>query len=210
MEQKDPGKNHGSDSNLKLQAKSSNENVRAVVNFPFPAVPQGCEVASAEFRLFANGHKTGRTIQVSQLASAFTENGVTWSNQPGTTGAAASGASGSGWRSWDASAQVVAMYETGGLHGFLVRDANESGGGNDQQYNSRQSGNNRPTLIITYAPATTAEPTDTSAPEATASASQASFSFTGSVGVPPEEALRLTAARRPRRSSRSGLLNHAP
>ena len=69
----------------------------------------------ARLRLYAGSYKEGRTIQALRLASAWTESVVSWSNQPATTGAAATTASGNvaGYLEWTVTAQVAAMY-TGG------------------------------------------------------------------------------------------------
>ncbi len=60
------------------------------------------------------------------------EGGVTWNNQPSTTGTAVTTGSGSGYRSWNVTSQVQAIFSTGANHGFLIRDANEGGGGREQ------------------------------------------------------------------------------
>ena len=64
---------------------------------------------------------------------------MTWSNQPATTGTAATTASGTGWRQWTVTAQVKAMY-TGANHGFLIRDASEGTGNAAQSFGSREGG----------------------------------------------------------------------
>ena len=75
---------------------------------------------------------------------------MTWSNQPATAGAAATVASGTGYREWSAAAQVQAMY-TGGNNGFLIRDAAEGGSGLEQGFHSREKGtDNPPRLVITF------------------------------------------------------------
>lgn len=145
--------NKGTDGILKVQGKNSN-NMRALLRFALPTnVPAGCVVQSAELRLYAASWKNGRTLQVFRLNGAWTEYGVTWANQPGTTGTAVTTTSGSGWRQWNVTAMVQTMLDTGVNHGFLVRDANESGSGNEQQFHAREKGNNIPVLIITLAPA---------------------------------------------------------
>jgi hypothetical protein len=85
--------------------------------------------------------------------------GVTWGNQPASTGTAAETGSGSGYRQWNVVSQVQAMY-AGSNNGFLIRDKTEGGGGNEQEFNAREKGENRPMLIITFGPITA----DASAP----------------------------------------------
>ncbi|MBX3055537.1 MAG: right-handed parallel beta-helix repeat-containing protein [Anaerolineae bacterium] len=145
--------NKGTDGILKVQGKNSN-NMRALLRFALPTnVPAGCVVQSAELRLYASSWKNNRTLQVFRLNGNWTEYGVTWANQPGTTGTAVTTTSGSGWRQWNVTAMVQTMLDTGVNHGFLVRDANETGSGNEQQFHAREKGNNIPVLIITLAPA---------------------------------------------------------
>jgi hypothetical protein len=113
-------------------------------------VPSGCQVTSAKLRLYATSYKTGRTLQALMVAAPWTEGALTWNNQPGTTGAAATVASGSGYREWDVLGQVVNMYATAN-NGFLIRDAAENGGGIDQVFHSREKGSdNPPRLVITF------------------------------------------------------------
>jgi hypothetical protein len=50
-------------------------------------------------------------------------------------------------------------------NGFLIRDASENGGGNEQQFHSREKGENMPQLVIVFAAAApTATPTSTPVP----------------------------------------------
>ena len=150
--QGDPSKNNGSDSNLKVMAKGS-ASLRALVRFDLPAAPAGCVIDTATLRLYAGGVKDGRTIEAVRLNGAWNEGGVNWTNQPSTTGAAATVGSGgsSGWREWSVAAQVQAMY-SGTNHGFLIRDSNESGDA-EQQYYSREKGSDTPQLVIRFKPA---------------------------------------------------------
>jgi hypothetical protein len=137
--------NNGSDSILKLMSKSG-ANLRALVRFNLPAMPEGCSVESATLRIYAASAAGGRTLQALQLNGSWTEGGVTWSNQPATTGTAATTTSGTGYREWSVAGQVQAMY-TGANNGFLVRDAVE-GQDAEQQLHSREHSQNRPQLVL--------------------------------------------------------------
>jgi hypothetical protein len=103
-------------------------------------------------RLYAASWTTGRTLEALRIADGWAENTVTWSNQPATTGDAATTSSGSGYREWEVTAQVQAEYEAGSNNGFLIRDAVEGGGGPEQQFHSREKGENLPELVITFTP----------------------------------------------------------
>jgi hypothetical protein len=84
----------------------------------------------------------------------WTENGVTWANQPLTAGLAATTASGTskGYREWGVGSQTQAMY-AGANYGFLIRDEIEDGGGFEQQFFSRSISTNRPQLVVRFVPA---------------------------------------------------------
>jgi hypothetical protein len=151
VDQGSPSSNKGSDSILKVMSKSSN-NLRAFVQFYLPAAPQGCVVQAATLRLYAASSRTGRTLQALQVNSSWTENSVTWNNQPATTGAAATTSSGSGWREWNVVAIVQAMYDSGMNNGFLLRDATENNDA-EQQFHGREKGESIPQLVITFGPA---------------------------------------------------------
>ena len=73
--------NYGQDSIIKVDTKSG-ANARSLV--------------TATLRPYASSYKDGRTLHALQLAAPWTESGVTWANQPATTGAAAAVASGFG------------------------------------------------------------------------------------------------------------------
>ena len=151
-----PSDNKGSDSILKVMSKSG-ANLRGLVRFAMPSrVPDGCVVQSATMQMFAASSSGGRTLQALQVNGAWSEGAVTWSNQPATTGVAATATSGAGYRQWDVTAQVQAMLASGANHGFLIRDAVE-GQDAEQQFHSREKGELVPQLIVTYAPAPTAD-----------------------------------------------------
>jgi hypothetical protein len=65
-------------------------NVRSLVHFVQPAIPSGCAVGGATPRLNSAFAATGRTLHALWAAAAWTELGVTGSNQPATTGAVTS------------------------------------------------------------------------------------------------------------------------
>jgi uncharacterized repeat protein (TIGR01451 family) len=153
IDQDNPTTNNGSATTLTVQSRN-NRNQRALVNFSLPSLPAGCVIQSATLRLYASAPVAGRTLQALQVSSSWTENGVNWNNQPSTTGAAATTASGSatGYREWTVTSIVQAIYG-GTNNGFLIRDASEdaNGQGVDQQFQSREN-TNKPQLVITYSP----------------------------------------------------------
>jgi large repetitive protein len=109
-------------------------------------------VTGVEPRLYASSYKSGRTLQAFRLNGNWTETGVTWSNQPTTTGTAATAPSRSsaGYMEWTVTSQVQSMY-SGSNHGFLIRDATENGGGNEQGFHSTEKApDNPPQLVVTF------------------------------------------------------------
>jgi CSLREA domain-containing protein len=149
IDQGSPTNNMGRDSILKLLSKD--KNMRALLLFNLPPVPQGYVISSATLRIYASNCSTGRTLQAWRIASNWTERGVNWNNQPSTTGVPATTNSGCGWVTWNVTSNVQSMYGSGNF-GFMIRDANE-GQDNEQQFHAREKGQNIPQLVITFAPA---------------------------------------------------------
>jgi hypothetical protein len=153
IEQGGPSSNKGSDGILKVMSKSGNANLRALVRFNLPAIPSGCVVDTATLRIFAGAASSSqRTLQALRLNGSWTEGGVTWANQPATSGAAVTTTSGTGYRQWAVAGIVQAMYSTGSNNGFLIRDATE-GQDAEQQFYAREKGESPPQLVITLRPA---------------------------------------------------------
>jgi CSLREA domain-containing protein len=143
--------NKGSDSILKIQSKSPHDNFRTLVHFALSVdLPAGCVVKSATLSLYTASGTPERTLEVLQVADAWSENQVTWANQPQTTGTAATTDSASGNLEWDVTSQVQAMYDAGANYGFLIRDSVEGESGAEQQFHSREKGENPPQLVITF------------------------------------------------------------
>jgi hypothetical protein len=162
-----PADNKGNDSTLKVMSKAGS-NLRGLVRFAMPAaIPDGCVVQLATLWLFAGSSAGGRTLEALQINAPWAEGSVSWSNQPSTTGAAATTISGAGSRQWDVTAQVQAMLGSGVNHGFLIRDAVE-GQDAEQQFHSREKGESVPQLIVTYAPAPAATTNLSAVPTTTA------------------------------------------
>jgi hypothetical protein len=145
-----PGDNKGEDSTLKVDSKTGG-NTRALIRFDLPARPLDCRVKAATLRLYAGSFKEGRTLEAHRLDGGWTEDGVTWGNQPRTTGAPAGAPSAAapGYVEWSVAELVDGMY-AGANDGFLIRDAVEDGGGFDQALYSREKTDNPPQLVITF------------------------------------------------------------
>jgi hypothetical protein len=135
-----------------VESKSGSNNARALVRFNLPAIPAGCSVTNVKLRLYASSYVGGRTLQAFRLNGNWNETGVTWGNQPSSTGSAATAPSrtSAGYVEWTVTSQVQSMY-SGSNHGFLIRDASENGGGLKQEFHSREKApDNPPQLVITF------------------------------------------------------------
>ena len=146
--------NNGTATTITVRSRSTNRNGRALVAFNLPTKPTGCSVTLATLKLNASSATAGRTIEAFQVSpsASWTETGVTWNNQPATTGSAATSSSGTGTRSWTVTSQVQAMYPSASPNnGFLLRDQTEENGGSGstQTYSSRE-GASAPVLEVTF------------------------------------------------------------
>jgi hypothetical protein len=199
IDQGSPTSNKGSDSILKVMSKSGS-NLRALVRFNLPAMPQGCSVQSATLRIYAASAAGSRTLQAYRLGASWTEGGVTWQNQPATTGGAVTVSSGTGYRDWSVASEVQWMYSGTNNNGFLVRDANENQDA-EQQFHSREHSNNRPLLVLQLGSGAPPPPPpgdgDTTGPDTSitgnplgaTTSSSATFSFNGVDNVTPAGSL---------------------
>jgi hypothetical protein len=151
IEHSRPSLNLGADPLLQVRSFYARRNARSLVRFPLPAAPDGCVLVTATLRLFAVSAASGRTLQAVRVTGSWTEDGVTWSSQPATTGPAATTAAGIGWRQWNVLSQIRAMY-AGANRGFLIRDASEgSGARREQSFRSREAAAaERPQLVLSF------------------------------------------------------------
>jgi hypothetical protein len=111
---------------------------RVFVQFPMPTVPPGCEVSGATLRIYAESQTAGRTLGAYRAASAWTEAGLNWSNQPAAVGTPATAVmpNTDQYVTWTVTVLVRELYASGD-HGFVVRDQDETGPGAWQQFASR-------------------------------------------------------------------------
>ena len=152
-DQSSPNQNYSIVSDLFVLSKNGAQNRRSFMHFTLPAAPSGCTLTSATLRLWNPSGVAGRTIEVYRAASTWTEAGLTWSNQPATTGTAVGQPSSgtAGWRTWGVLAHVQAMYSSGVNHGFVLRDQTESAlTSPEQKYQARDGSPNDPELILTF------------------------------------------------------------
>ncbi|HEV3375764.1 MAG TPA: Ig-like domain-containing protein [Thermoleophilaceae bacterium] len=176
VSQSSAASNFGSDSALKVKSQSG-ANSRALIRFPLPLLPAACtSIASATLRVEAASAKEGRTLEALQAAGAWSESGVTWANQPGVTGPAATVASALGQLEWDVTDHLLGMY-TSGNRGFVIRDASENGAGDEQTLNSRHKLTDGPPQLVLAFDDSTPETVIDSGPDAVTDSVTATFRF---------------------------------
>ena len=151
INQASPTSNFATDALLNVRSQNGARNQRMITRFALPALPANCTVTLAILRLHASVSTAGRTLQALQVDAAWAENTVTWANQPGTTGTAATTTSALGYREWTVTTHVAAMY-SGPNNGFLIRDATENNStGPAQWFHSREMAPvNPPELVLTF------------------------------------------------------------
>lgn len=145
-----PTMNFGtSPTNFGVRSSSSGD-ARSFVRFSLPAVPAGCTVTAATLRLYTSAGVTGRTLHAFRVSAIWTETGITWSYQPGTSGGAATAASkASGWVTWSVTSMVQAMY-SGANYGFQVRDSVENSATTRDQTMHPRENTYDPELLVTF------------------------------------------------------------
>jgi hypothetical protein len=142
--------NYGTSTSLYVRSRAGGRNRRTLVHFPAPA-GVFCTVTSATLRLWATSADGGRTLQVYELATIWTEGTVTWATQPLAVGTPSTAASTAGWVQFDVTAQTQSLF--GDLNtGLVVKDSLEGQNpARTQEYSSREAGSYLPELIITLA-----------------------------------------------------------
>jgi hypothetical protein len=149
VQQGAPTTNSGTATTMLVQPNSAAVR-RSLVNFDLPLTPDGCSVTAASLSLWVSATGGSRTMNAYRSGGSWTETGVTWNNQPATTGSAV-GVTSTGaasWTTWTVTSIVQAQY-AGSNNGFIVQDSNEGSGTAAQTYHTRENTND-PQLVITY------------------------------------------------------------
>jgi hypothetical protein len=152
------GTNYGTANPIVIQSYTGNQNKRVFVHFALPTVPALCALTSAELRLFYSTRVTGRTLNAFSATAAWTEGGVTWSNQPAMSGTAATASTTGGTGTYFAFTVLthVQAFYSGTNTGLIVKDLTENavaGSALTQNVYSREdaTAGNRPQLVLTWA-----------------------------------------------------------
>jgi hypothetical protein len=142
---------------LQIRILSSSSGDRYVwTRFVLPTIPARCDVVGAELSYYNVQPTSGRNIDVYRgvpSATPWSAATITWSNQPGYTGTAATNAlttSTAHWQRWNVTDHVLAQY-VGGNNGFVLRDrVTHSTTGAGQVYYDLQNATYTPTLVVTW------------------------------------------------------------
>lgn len=128
---------------------------RALVHFQPPAIPAGCALDSATLRMSNSAATTGRTIDVHQATSAWTESTV-WPGPSFASAALAGVAAANGTLSWTVTPAVAAIYAGAANDGFVVKDRTDptitQSGNRIQTLASSEASTAalRPMLVVSY------------------------------------------------------------
>ena len=149
--QQDKPSNGATATTMDVKGDPSNVKTRrSLVHFALPTIPAGCSMTSATLRLYTTAGVAGRTISAFEASASWTESGVLWATQPGTTGTASTAASTAlGLVTWTVTSQVQDMYAAAN-NGFSIRDSNELGTSSLQTFSTRESATNKPELAVNY------------------------------------------------------------
>jgi len=124
------------------------------MRFELSSIPPGSSVNSASLILCLTG-ALGSIHELRPVTSTWTESGVTWNNQPGTTGSSTTPLTvpGFGCISLNVKTDVQSWVNGTANLGWRIRDQNESSA-LPVAYSTREEATAglRPTLNITYTP----------------------------------------------------------
>ena len=139
-----PGSNFGGDSILKVKSRSAAATSARSSTSRFHRCRRAASLWPPRCACTRPPPPTGRTLEALRVTSDWSESEVTWANQPGTAGPAATTASGRELREWDVLDLTRDMYAAEhGDHGFLIRDAAENEAG-EQSFHGSEKGDRPP------------------------------------------------------------------
>ena len=159
------GSNFGGVTALQVESSQTlgliSTNKRSFVRFDLSScsIPSVAVVTSATFSIFLSTAPTQtRTWNISRVTAAWTENGITWSNQPGATTSTSitTGTSASVWLQATVTSDVQS-FVSGSLanNGWRLSDSVETSSTvRNGQFRSREFGTvgQRPQLVVNYYP----------------------------------------------------------
>ena len=152
--------NFGTLTTLDVRSSSSTAQ-RTFVRIDIAAcpVPANALITAANLKLFLySAPANPRTYDAHRVSGSWTETGITWTNQPSVSDAAATstatGSSSNVTLTWDVKADVQAYVDGTANNGWRLKDRSETGPARTGQFRSAEYGTaaQRPILEITYYP----------------------------------------------------------
>ena len=161
VDQASTGSSFGTATSFEVRSQSSSRNRRAFVQFSLAAcsIPANALITAASLKLFMFTAPTAsRTYEAHLVSAAWTETGVTWTNQPavGTlTASTATGTTANVTLTWAVTADVQAFVDGTTNRGWRIKDQTESSAPTrNAVFRSAEYGtaSQRPVLEVTYYP----------------------------------------------------------
>jgi len=123
-------RNNGGTTTVSIQGQSGHYR-RGYVHVVLPTLGAGCGLSAATLQPYQSNSATGHTYYLYLAGAAWTEAGLTWSNQPALAGTPVTvvGDATTGYRSFDVTGNVQTLY-AGTNTGFVIVDSGDLGGGN--------------------------------------------------------------------------------
>lgn len=163
VDEHSPTGNHGTESDLKIKSKSSDDNRRSVIRFD-SRFPSGTTIATSSLRLFmSDAPSASRIYNASRLSGSWIESSttvddITWNNQPATsspiTASTTSGTTNNVWLSFNVGADVKGFVDgTFQNYGWEFYDSSESSAtSREGVFKSRNNGDEskRPVLEVAF------------------------------------------------------------
>jgi hypothetical protein len=158
VESSTPTTNYGTATKLKVDPKAVSVK-RSLLSFSLSTIPPGQVIVLAVLALYlSTPPSTSRILEVHRITANWTENGVTWNNQPNFLSTPTSkNSTGTlvGWVQWTVTTDVAAGYTNPSQwFGFTIKDSQEptQSGGYLLDFNSREGvAALRPQLTVIYA-----------------------------------------------------------
>ncbi|ALC89078.1 hypothetical protein AM500_04175 [Bacillus sp. FJAT-18017] len=153
-----PSLNYYNSADLRIGYIASTGTTRSYLNFT-NALPDltGKLLVKAELKLYKWNDITspvGANVYVNRVTSAWSQNAVTYYNQPSfyaTAYGSTSAGGAAGWKTLDVTSLVNGWVDKAfPNYGMVVRSTSEGSSGTYQKFNASESSSNRPYLAITY------------------------------------------------------------
>ncbi len=152
---------------------------RAYVKFSVSGIPVGATNVTSTLKLYSQQSDATHTFTANQVASTWTETGLTWNNQPalGAAITTVTGLPSGAYQSWN----LGTGYVTGNGTWSIAVTTNDP---TTVYYNSREASSNKPNLVVTWTdPSGQSPPTTTTGAATNVTTTGATLNGTVNPGV---------------------------